>query len=259
MKLSFNSCKLVKVKFLLGYCIILFCINISYVGAQINLETKKYLCPSELVFHEYPFIQKNPAIYITYSSFFPVGWSQDSKLAYIRRGAREAADGDVYAIYIQDMVTDSVVFKELIRTRKHKNIKEFWLENRDSLESIFNKYKIQQTSLKLFHFPLTTSQIHGSVVNIIETNLAIKREKPPFYNYMGIKSLQIELILNGTRIKQIHSKTFKYLPYAVSVVGFFKSPFEERIAVVVCILQRGFEGVPSKYFSLIGAGIGQQF
>ena len=198
---------------------------------------------------------------------YPLGWSKDSKFAYILVPALEARSSAVFRI--QDMITDKILFEKIYREGLDGypndlpiDLKKL-VENKGQVAHYLHKYRIKGDDHKLRCFPikLLKQEIDYDLKTVYEIN-----------HYFGhqqfLSRVNIDLYSNTVDgQKKIATKTIfdkkidlKSLYYGTMVVGYLKSPFEERIAIVVIYFRRGWEGSPHvTSFELVGASLSKGF
>ena len=205
------------------------------------------------------------------ADFYPLGWSKDSKFAYILVPALEASNSAVFRI--QDMITDKVLFEKRYREGSNGYPNDLPIdlkkltENKGEVAHYLNKYRIKGCDSRLHWFPIKYPEqgIDYDLKTVHEINHY-------FWHQQFLSRVNVDLYLyNITEDgeKKIAKKTktifdkkvdLKSLQYGAMVVGYLKSPFEERIAIVMIYFRRGWEGPPhTTSFELIGASLSKGF
>ena len=75
--------------------------------------------------------------YYVQDTLYPIGWSRDGKLAYLKHDLASELSGEHYCLFqIIDLNTDSIVYNLEKRT---ESTERFWVEIQDSLWSILER------------------------------------------------------------------------------------------------------------------------
>ena len=202
------------------------------------------------------------------AKLYPLGWSKDSKFAYILVPALEVRSRVVFRI--QDMITDKVLFEKIYREGLDGypndlpiDLKKL-VKTKGEVAHSLNKYRIKGYDDKLRWFPIKTPK---KGIKGIDYNLKTVHEiNHDFWHQQFLSRVNVDLYLyNITEDgqKKIATKTIfdkkidlKSLQYGTMVAGYLKSPFEERIAIVMIYFRRGWEGPPHiTSFELVGASL----
>lgn len=203
------------------------------------------------------------------ADFYPLGWSKDSKFAYILVPAPQASSSAVFRI--QDMITDKILFEKRYREGSDGypidlpiDLKKL-TRNKGEVAHYLNKYRIKGYNDKLHWFPIKHPK------KGIDYNLKTVHEiNPYFWHQQFLSRVNVDLYLYSITVdgqKKIATKTIldkkvdlQSLQYSTMVVGYLKSPFEERIAIVMIYFGRGWEGPPhATSFELVGASLSKGF
>ncbi|MGW8169565.1 MAG: hypothetical protein ACWGHH_06140 [Sulfurovaceae bacterium] len=229
-------------------------VNSTNEFKPLNLHTKSYNCfLKEYAFsnnceHEYAVIE---------SQIYPLGWSKDGKFAYIIVHANEAEDSSRIEFLVQDMVSDSIVFSMKIENEDDNHLVRSMQSKQNDIDNFLAKFSIVRTQNKLTEFPAQDG------VNIVDiSKQASYQTNPEFSNNEKFLS-DIMISLNSmkdykvSKTKVLYRKNLsKTHTYDMYVVGYIKSPFENRIAIVASRVVRGFEGAPHiSKIDMIGARI----
>lgn len=217
-------------------------INSTNEFKLLNLHTKPYNCfLKEYAFsndceHEYAAIE---------SQIYPIGWSKDGKFAYIIVHANEAEDFSRIEFLVQDMISDNIVFSMKIENKDDNHLVRSMQSKQNDIDNFLTKFSIVRTQNKLIEFPVQDG------VNIIDVSKqASYHTSSEFSNNEKFLS-DITISLNSmkdykvSKTKALYRKNLsKTYTYDMHVVGYIKSPFENRIAIIASRLVRGFEGAP---------------
>lgn len=232
--------------------IIVICLN-SF-GKQISIVD----CPE-------PLIVGNPNE-SNYQVIYPLGWSESGDFSYIHQdiNALQGGGGFEYHLIVQNMKTDKILYRKsiyydpedgyiwkplstAIDSLAHKRMAYFdyaffktiaWSENKNKILEVLNKYKIGLTKLPL-----------NNVLKLKEKGIKIeeKSNSANLNQYMTI-DYKISLYSNNIQKKVIYhwycqeaicSEKSSYKQFMIK--GYFESPFENRIAIIVFMQDSGYE------------------
>lgn len=187
-----------------------------------------------------------------------LGWSLQGHFAWMERQAREASDEDYYRFFIQDLKSDSQLVAKRFVFPAYIDFSQAVVEKEDVLRADLDKYQIREHRVSVALFPAVFGQYREYYVvpsAVTTTGIA------PSLGFEGIATCEVFLVQNGKKRKRIDKRDFgDYYPLALSVAGYLKSPYEDRIAVLMCQVDRGWEGPPNaRRFYVIGAGVAEQF
>lgn len=181
--------------------------------------------------------------------FAPLGWSQDGKFAYITTVTNEARGPGEMAVLrwvIQDMVSDKILWDS---GDKFEGLpKSMWDEaplqiiqwewtHLQSYRTQMEKYKIRLSpGMMLGKFPL---MLDGHDYRALIANHK-RGERFGFPDML----LQFDLLLTKGDVAKAAAQFRGVFLLDAHVGGFVRSPYEPRLAVVLCTVRRGWEGPP---------------
>jgi hypothetical protein len=243
--------------FILG-CVVVVIGGFASLAPSVNAQTE-YSVPKpfkldRLVRDTFPFYfrgQRYPQL-IT-EGFFPIGWSRDGKFAYYIEPVDEACGCYYGRLTIQDMRTDKVLWEfkynqsdgmdEAGNMPPENTIAKLWAKNRKLFSDKLHENNIETVSR--FTMLGRTFASDGRSFSAVVT-------APPGKDNDGqerIKSVSLSLSspkLGKKRLTYEDYKTDMYVaPLDADVIGAFKSPFENRVAVIMIFVNRGYEGPPN--------------
>jgi len=201
------------------------------------------------------------------AKFYPIGWSRDGKFAYAIEKPNEAADCQPAGFYIQNMVTDKMVarIEGCYETPDpdHPDIHRYFAKKSGQIRRLLHRYGIRQTITDLRSFPIGSDQrgygvdLHARYANAPQifgnsekflTSLRLTLHKKRNYAIQKSKTI----------FTQHLKPTDGY--YDAVVTGYIDSPFEQRIAVILVYIQRGWEGPPNvTQIKLVGGSLVKEF
>lgn len=199
-------------------------------------------------------------------TIYPLGWSQDGKFAYLIEEVDEAVINLTLHFIIQDMETDEQLVKDTFKAsdqadyREEKGqytVKKVWATHQEKYNKWITEYQVSAGNGTLF-YPLTETKADWPY----RFTSADKKQRNDMFDLDFISEHQLRITQHGVGKKTILKHTFgKYdLALATKVIGYFKSPFEERIAVVDALEKRGYEGPPNVLkIMLVGCKLGEGF
>ena len=184
------------------------------------------------------------SIYMTEVDFYILGWSKDGKLSYIEEQTLESHHGCDLYFHIMDVVTDeSVVLMEFKNyTKNYLNIKDFIKKNSSVFDAFLEEYKID----------LSPPQYEELPIKFRNEEISIKiditgYDKETFVDLEIIKDFNVEAV-KGDKTKVISYEKNRICNKVIPV-GYVKSPYENRAAVIVIYSIYVFED--SEMFTLI--------
>lgn len=215
----------------------IYCVDVK----EINIDEYKISsqCTSLLLEHNESLniYQENNDIYI-------LGWSKDGKMAYIENRAIEGRGGHDFYFTIIDLVEDTVTHQ----------LKKRWYDNDDYGESpemaltfhqcliaYSNDMNIQLNSNNIIIFPCKFQNFPAKDAkgNEVTCNIKLLRKELGEFNlnYMTYE-IYAEKENCFKLINTINNKACDF----VELTGFLKSPYEERVALIVADAEYIFEG-----------------
>lgn len=204
---------------------------------------------------ELPSFDNIPASRLISGGFYPIGFSQSGKFAYAIAPADEACGCYYFEFRIQDLITDKVVYRYDYSGEKasenFKGLEDLWSANSAAFQAALQRNGIQQ-NLSDFDSTMTSFQVKFS-----------RREfsHPELSRTNFIRSTRVD-VKKGTLGKKTVSRLFFGNMYVqdLRALGYFKSPFEDRVALLVARIDRGWEGLPQVLdFQVIGVHLHKGF
>ena len=190
---------------------------------------------------------------------FPLGWSENGEvLATLVALPNEAADERAWELRVVDLVTDEVLLAETMRHPTSGTINSFWAKHGAFVNDQLAARGIQRGESTVRRFPALLGQYGGDLYEFV---LARNYGSEPNFGYEGLSELTLTLIRNGVKSKRILQETWsEWHPLAAGVGGYLESPSGDRIAVILVLVQRGYEGPPhTRRVRLIGSRVGPKF
>lgn len=195
--------------------------------------------------------------------FYPLGWSGDGKFAYAIEPPDEAVGSYFLNIYIQDLVTDKLLWKQEYQSEPESTVgaqsfAAYWSENEKTIKAQFEKYAIvetKQTNLMVGPIAYENDRLSYQV----EKKL---KGQPDFGNTAMVTEYQVQVrsATRGSKVvhKEIYTKPISVLD--VDVIGYLQGSDPERAALLVSGVQRGWEGPPHiTWFKVIGTNLRKGF
>jgi hypothetical protein len=194
-------------------------------------------------------------------SFYPIGWSRDGRFAYIVEPADIACDCYFANLVIKDLKTDTVLWDFDYRSTAFyekdntpKSLLAFWRYNQRLFSKKLREHKIRQTTgIRLESLPIIFKGDELTATLSVERDLSREGEPP---------------IVSAIRLLMISKRKGSKIVYEnrdltdsdgdvldVRLLGYLKSPFEERVALVLEEVHRGFEFSQVVKANLIGSDL----
>jgi serine/threonine protein kinase len=214
------------------------------------------------------------AKWTTNRRFFPIGWSRDGKFAYVEENNSDVVSEYYFDLYIQDLVTDKVLWHWNFTVSEEDNNQEdqkagfktdddndanrrkVWKKYSQINVNKLNEYQIEPIDITtLEQFPLKISNNSGSF------SLKNQTYNNPASGFTEILATSVYFTVNGTEKKRIFSQ--KYATgvsewnghLSNQIPGFFKSPFENRIALFLLDEYNAWETYSEWTFTIIGCDL----
>lgn len=229
-------------------------ISLFNIYSQEKLE---YAIPKELKFKKLEkSYNSNKNIQVT--RFYPLGWSKDSKFAYITFHEETDACGCIFSdLVIHNLVNDKVEYIS-ISNELDENIpgevpfERIWQDKYNPVFETLRNYKI---------VPINQTQI-GSIP-IIHKGDTLTFKVDTLIVDKGKK--YVEKLTLSVHSPMLVTKTiFKgnlYGVYQIDILGYLSSPHENRIAVIIAERCYGIEGSSPSFirFRLVGCHLTKGF
>tara|TARA_B110000285_G_scaffold196028_1_gene226719 strand:- start:2248 stop:3051 length:804 start_codon:yes stop_codon:yes gene_type:complete len=190
------------------------------------------------------------------TDFYPIGWSTESKFAFIREPSDEACGCYFFDIIIMDMITDKIVWE--------------WNFNDEGEGE--TRITVWNKNYKLFKSKLLKNKIIPADNFVLEP--AYFKSKDKYYkikhsvknnsnwDFQNLEVFHIELSTTELGKKRILKQSYDEFDMILEagISGVLKSPFEDRITVVYYEIIRGWEGPPNvTRFGLSGSHLMKGF
>jgi hypothetical protein len=200
------------------------------------------------------------------ATIYPLGWSADGKFAYLIEEANEAVVNLTLHFIIQDMETDKQLIKNTFKAseqagyREEKGlytVKSVWAMQEEQYNRWITDHQISAGNGTVF-YPLTEAKADWPY----RFSSSNKMMHSDMFDLDFVSEHQLQATQQGVGKKTIFQHTFsKYdLALATQAIGYFHSPFEERIAVVDAFERRGYEGPPNVLkMMVVGCTLGEGF
>ncbi len=190
---------------------------------------------------------------------YPIGWSNDNKFAYIIEPADEATGFYFIQIAIQDLNNDKVLWSFSYDTEdmiENKDLKATWNEQLELIKTKLNEHKIVQEK----NFVLEKLKFEANS-NKFEVKVDAKKEVSVDFAPMEVINKFSVKIASSLGQKQIFSqKEDDSRMLDAKVLGLYKSPYENKVAVLVATEHLGYEGPPNVIaIKVVGANLDSGF
>ncbi|PID44048.1 MAG: hypothetical protein CSB47_11750 [Proteobacteria bacterium] len=196
------------------------------------------------------------------SVFYPLGWSPDGKLAYAIEPLGEAVGDYFLDVYIQDLVTDKILWRDKYRSSPdsggHQSFAAYWMAKESGIGARFKKYGIRPLrDVALFSGPINVGndQIQYAVTKKVKA-------EPSFGDIAMVSEYRVNVSSATRGKKSVHKKKYtRPLDVLdVDVIGYLRSDDPERVALLVAGIRRGWEGPPHVVrLKVVGANLVRGF
>jgi hypothetical protein len=201
--------------------------------------------------------------------FYPIGWSKDGKFAYYAEPGDEACGCYFGQLFILDLKNDKVLwsfnyngldYQGEENKNTPKSINDLWRKNRKLFSDKLREHNIvPQGRFAFLSFPISYDGDQLSTELKIKEN---KNEETSYYSAVLQAELQLISKRNGkkTVYENTYGKPEEATPLSLKVLGYLKSPFEPRIAVMLIEIYRGYEGPPhTTHIKIVGSSLSSGF
>lgn len=191
-------------------------------------------------------------------AFYPIGWSREGKFAYIVEPADDVCDCYFANLVIKDLKTDTVLWHFDYQSRAFdekdntpKSWPAFWRFNQRLFSKKLSEYRIAQTTGFAFKsFPI----IYNG--DELTATVSVERDQKGWDpRFVSAIALQMSSKRKGRKIVYQKSDLTDSEVLDVRLLGYLKSPFEHRVALVLLEHQRGFEMSQVIKVNLIGSDL----
>ncbi|OHD56436.1 MAG: hypothetical protein A2Y33_15725 [Spirochaetes bacterium GWF1_51_8] len=186
--------------------------------------------------------------------FYPVGWSKDGKFAYFTYSSFEynGTANTIFKFVIQNLIDDKLVWETTFAKGKEVSLAEVWAKYENEINAKLAQNKISQYEGELGKFPFKTAK------GAVDYEVRVTQKKSSL-GYTYIDSIEFHAFLGKTGDKIIY-KEKNSQAIRLSVPGFMKSPFEDRVAIVLLKVKRSDEeGLYPVEIQIIGCHLGIGF
>jgi len=229
-----------------------------------TLDIPRPLLLSDAVHTRFRSLLQGPsAMPILDAVFYPLGWSTDGKFAYAIEPPDEAIGSYFLNVYIQDLVTDKILWKDEYQSEpeSNKGIQSFaayWMANETAMNARLKQYGIDQTHENA----LLGGPVHYNDDLIRYEVKKTLKEQADFGNLAMVTQYQVDVISKDRGQKSVHKETYtKHLSVLdVDVLGYIRGKDPERAALLIAGVRRGWEGPPHvTWFKIVGTNLRRGF
>ena len=190
-----------------------------------------------------------------HDTFYPLGYN-NGKLAYAIEYDTDPADMVRIETFVQDLVTDKIVWHHKFQTEeniKNVNFKSFWRENHKMIKERLSQHGVYYSNWG----SLLTEELHYRKDYLKLSSKVEKRYNPDW----GAKFVTNSILYLSSQIKgrKVIDKKSYYNSQILEreILGFLNvEKGNRRIAVVVANLNRGWEGPPHVIsYEIVGANL----
>jgi hypothetical protein len=151
----------------------------------------------------------------TQAEFYPIGWSDNGKFAYLNMNPASENGKQKLTLYIQDMVTDKIVVKSESTFHNQsplKNRQTTWSEMQHTFSEILKQHSITQTSIQSI-----SKQPFINDGNRYGFHLYSRKDYELYDFPEFVQATTIHLTVNGNLNKKIFGKKFDDGRYALKI------------------------------------------
>jgi hypothetical protein len=199
--------------------------------------------------------------------FFPIGWSRDGKFAYYTEPVDEACGCYFANLVIQDMRTDTVLWKfkytqddinDNGKRAPEDNINKLWKKN----QKLFSE-KLAENGIVASPFAML-GKTFANTGSSFTAKSRIKMGKNPDGGEDRVNKFTITLASAKLGSKTVYLADYTKEEYwfmlDAGLIGVLKSPYENRVAILTIEVMKGYEGPPhTADIRLVGADLTSGF
>ena len=204
-----------------------------------------------------------PPSTMMHTALHPLGFSADGRLAVLRIPPDEAVGCFLWELEIINLVDDKVLAEERwdeASCEATPDLKALWAQKGAAFRRLMRAHGIEAGAVPLQAFPLQ----HGGQ----RYTAWLVAQPPERVEADGLETFRVpmEVRVQGPAgekaVGTVHVEMMGDMPmsWGYEIVGCLKSPHEDRVALVVRGVQRGWEGLPYvETVDIIGASLSSGF
>ena len=182
-------------------------------------------------------------------NFYPIGWSKDGKFAYYIEPVDEACDCYFGKIVISDLKSDADVWhfdyssdEREEGAKKPRSLAALWNANRKLFSAKLSENNIEpHRAVRVLSFPVRHKT--DRITSALSFERKPMSEADRIYGDISRVRVQVTSLQNGK--KTVFDQQYpEAKPLYVGMIGYLKSPFEPRVAIILVEIYRGYEGPP---------------
>lgn len=183
-------------------------------------------------------------IYQENNDIYVLGWSKDGKIAFIENRGIDGRGGHDFLFTIQDLVEDKICYHKKIECYDFDEFSEYYVllltlqecinNNAEELNEKLNEYSIIVKPSEVQFFPLFDKERNEIKfdVNVIKKGIG----------KYGLTHMTYEIFaIKNNKYKILGRKDDVICEYILPT-GYIKSPYEDRIALIVADAEHVYEG-----------------
>ncbi|MBQ9630046.1 MAG: hypothetical protein IJR49_00460 [Treponema sp.] len=205
--------------------------------------------PIKYIVEKFNLTQMN-SIY-AHSKLYVLGFSQTGKIAYIEAQNFEGVGEFIFLFYIQDLVSDKIFYHfskaESELEYGKQSVKDFLVANSEEFDKVITQHKIILENHNFNEFPFRQNH------HVLNVSADVKDTGRKMHELFQISDYTLTAINEIGKQKTLHLQ--KDVPVEnVFVCGYVKSPFENRLAIIIAEQRFGFEGFDLHYH-IVGSNL----
>ena len=233
-------------------------------GGMSTADIPRPLLLSDVVHNRFSnLLQGTGGLQILDAIFYPLGWSTDGKFAYAIEPPDEAVGSYFLNVYIQDLVTDKILWKDKYQsvpesTTGIQSFAAYWQANQVKMEEQFKKHGIKKVSDSVL-FAGSISNDDDRLDYVVKKKL---KGQPDFGNLAMVTEYQVMVTSDKLGSKTVHKERYNK-PISVldvDVIGYLRGDDKKRVALLIAGVGRGWEGPPhTTWFKVVGTNLRSGF
>jgi hypothetical protein len=166
--------------------------------------------------------------------FFPIGWSENGHFAYMTQSISDTVNGYFYDLYVINLVDDLIVFTDYLSLSEMNSDyerAETIIENKfHEWNVLVRQYNIEGT----IESPGRGTTVERFPLGFSNWNYDLYYESQNTNEGCNWQLILRKINKNNVTQKIISTGKIENSYEMNSILGYYKSPFEDRIAAIIC-------------------------
>jgi hypothetical protein len=170
--------------------------------------------------------------------FGPIGWSKDGIFAYQMTYCDGGCGCCTDYIAVESAKTDKEIYEINLLSDDIEIDESSWIENQKEIDRVLLKYNIQNTGFGEFY----RSNKIGDFEIILKQNITELPEPESGWEFYPEDKINYQVLFGNDHLGyKTVTNGVRYGSFGLSFEGYFISPFEDRILIVLSSYSLGYE------------------